>query len=169
MGVEIAILAIGAAISAYSAIQQGEAQKDQADAQAQQAVNEGAYRADAAKAQAEKIRRAGRAKRGEARAALTASGVKLGEGTPLEVDKTIAVRSEEDALSAILSGTRARNSANEEATLITKRGESAQTSGYFSAAGTALGAASKVSRGGWSATVKNDNLDFGNAYGAVEG
>lgn len=150
-GVEIGLL-LAAAVGTVATVAQGEATADAANAQAQQSLNEGAYRDDAAKAQAERIRRAGRAQRGEAKAALAASGAKLGEGTPLEIEKTIAERSEEDALSAILSGNRAQRSAREESDLFVKRGESARTSSYASAASTALGAYGKT--GGWTSTIK---------------
>lgn len=98
MGVETMMMvaaAVGAAGTIYNGMQQAEA----ADNQAQIAENNAAYEADANKQHAEKIRRMAKAQRGEANAALAASGVKLGEGTALEVQKDITKRSEEDALS----------------------------------------------------------------------
>lgn len=161
------ITAIGAAASALGAIQQGQAQKDTYNAQAQQALNDGAYRADAAKAHAEKFRKAGRAQQGEAKAALAASGVKLGEGTPLEIDKSISANAEEDALSAILSGKRAQSSAQQEAALLGKAGENAETSSYFSAAGSVLSAGGRYATAGWKGAVKPRAQNLGYARGAL--
>ena len=80
-GVEIAMLA-SAAVGTVGTIYSGMQQAAAADDQAQIAENNAAYEADANKQQAEKIRRMAKAQRGEANAALAASGVKLGEGTP---------------------------------------------------------------------------------------
>lgn len=152
-GVEMLLIA-GTTMSVVGQVQQGQAQKEMANAQAQQALNEGAYRADAAKAQAEKIRRAGKSQAGEAKAALAASGVKLGEGTPLEVQKSITQNSEEDALSALLGGKRATAAAQEEASMLGKAGDNAVTNSYFSAAGTALQAGAMYAKGGWKSSPK---------------
>jgi hypothetical protein len=147
-GLEIALL-VGTAASTVGTVVAGAAQKDQANAQAQQALNQGAYEADAYKQQADKIRRAGKAQVGETAAALAASGVKLGEGTPLELKKTIIERSEEDALTAIMQGGRATSAGTEQASIYGKAGSSAMTNSLFSAGKTVLGAATDYSRGGW--------------------
>ena len=150
--VTLMLMAAGAQMAGQ--VMQGQQQQEMANAQAQQALNEGAYRADAAKAQAEKIRRAGKAQSGEAKAALAASGVKLGEGTALEVQKSITQGAEEDALSALLSGKRAQSAAQEEASMLGQAGENAVTNSYFAAAGTALSAGGTYARGGWKSTAK---------------
>lgn len=126
----------GTVLSMVGQQQQGKAQQKAYNAQAQQTLNEGAYRADAAKQQAEKIRKAGAAQKGEARASLAASGVKLGEGTPLEVDREITQNSEEDALSALISGKRATSAAQEESKMLTKAGRNAMTSSVLESGGT---------------------------------
>jgi hypothetical protein len=159
-------MAVAAGISALGAIQQGQARKQEADARAVQTLNEGLYRQDAAQAQAEKIRKAGRAQRGEAKAALAASGVKLGEGTPLEIDKTISTNVEEDALSAILSGKRAMSSATQEASLLQTAGDNAVTNSYFNAAGSVLGAARDYYKGNWRTTAGGGTNKLGYAPGA---
>jgi hypothetical protein len=149
----IAFQVIGTMVSVMGQMKQGEAQQQQANAQAQATLNDGAYKADAATAQAEKIRKAGKAQVGEANAALAASGVKLGEGTPLEVKKTIVQNSEEDALSALLTGKRATATAQEEASMLGKAGENAQSSAMFGAAvgaaGTVLKAGGDYMKDGW--------------------
>ncbi len=149
MGIETAILIASTLASVAGTVMQGQAQKKQANAQAQQALNEGAYQADAYKQQADKIRRAGKAQVGETTAALAGSGVKLGEGTPLELKKTIVQRSEEDALTAIMNGGRTSSAAAEQASIYGKAGDNAVKSSYLGAAKTVLGAAVDYNRGGW--------------------
>lgn len=145
----LAFQIIGTVVSVMGSMKQGEAAQEQANAQAQQALNQGAYQADAAKAQAEKIRKAGRATQGEATAALAASGVKLGQGTALEVKKAITQNTEQDALSAILSGTRAQSSAQQEAQLLGKAGENATSSAQFGAMTTVLKSGGDYMKGNW--------------------
>lgn len=135
-GFEWVLPAIGTGVSVLGSVSQGRAQQKAANEQAQQVLNEGAYRADAAKQQAEKIRKAGAAQKGEARASLAASGVKLGEGTPLEVDREITQNSEEDALSALISGKRATSAAQEESKMLAKAGRNAMTSSVLESGGT---------------------------------
>jgi hypothetical protein len=147
-------MAAAAGISAIAAVKQGQDRKEEADAQATQKNIESAYAADDARARAEKIRKLGRAQKGEATAALAASGVQLGEGTPLEISKTIAQRSEEDALSAILGGTRAKRTLDTEAGLLRSAGRNAQSSANLSAASSALGAYGSYSKGGWVTAAK---------------
>lgn len=139
----------GAGISAYSANEQGKQQKRMYEDQAQQASNDAAYKKDAAKAHAEKIRRMGEAQKGEAKASLAASGVDVGEGTALEVQKSITRNSEEDALSALLGGKRGADAAEAESSMLMRAGSNAKRSGNLSAAGTMLSAAS-----GWASVAK---------------
>lgn len=150
-----AAMAIGGTVlSVVGQQQQGKAQQKAYEAQAQQTVNEGAYRADAAKQQAEKIRKAGAAQKGEARASLAASGVKLGEGTPLEVDREITQNSEEDALSALISGKRASSAAEEEAGMLVKAGGNASSNAMYGAASSVLQGAGSIAKTGWKTTSK---------------
>lgn len=134
-GAEFAMLAtaaVGTAGSIYNGMQQAAAAEDQA----QIAENNAAYEADANKQHAEKIRRMAKAQRGEANAALAASGVKLGEGTPMAIQKDIIQKSEEDALSAMLTGSRALKSGSDQADMLRASGEAASTSGYITALST---------------------------------
>lgn len=150
----LAFQIIGTAVSVMGQLKQGEAAQEQANAQAQQTLNQGAYQADAAKQQAEKIRKAGKAQQGEANAALAASGVKLGHGTALEVKKSIIQNTEEDALSAILSGSRAQSSAQQEAQLLGKAGENANSSAQFGAMSTVLQSGGDYMKGNWKTSAK---------------
>lgn len=124
MGVETMMM-VAAAVGAAGTIYNGIQQADAADNQAQIAENNAAYEADANKQHAEKIRRMAKAQRGEANAALAASGVKLGEGTPLAIQKDIAQKSEEDALSAMLTGSRAIKSGEDQADMLRASGDAA--------------------------------------------
>ena len=131
-------MAVAAVATAAITIQQGQQQKKMYKAQQEQVQQEAAYRLDAGKAQAEKIRRISASQRGEATAALAASGVKLGEGSALEIDKTIATRGEEDALSAILSGERGYRSGMAESDMLGMAGSNAEKSANMNAAGSLL-------------------------------
>lgn len=144
-----AAVVVGAGVSAYSTIENGKQQKKMAEDQAQIAVNDAEYKKDAARAQAEKIRKMGELQKSEARASLAASGVKIGEGTPLEITKNITTLAEEDALSALLGGKRAADSANTEAQMLMRAGKNAQTNSRYAAGATVLSAAGTVA-GGWS-------------------
>lgn len=159
MGVETALMiasAVGTGMSVLGSIQQGKAQQKAYEEQAQQTVNEAAYRADAAKQQAEKIRKAGAAQKGEARASLAASGVKIGEGTALEVDREITQNSEEDALSMMLSAERATSAAQQEAKMLNKAGSNAMTSSVLGAGGTLAKGWKVIAKGGSVSTKKDE-------------
>lgn len=155
--------------------QQQAAQADavvaQNDAETQQILKDAAYTADATKAQAEKIRRAGRFQVGEANTSLASSGVKLGQGTALEIRKNINQNVEEDALSAVLSGKRTLDSAQTSAQRITassqatlknsqmesgllaKAGSNAVTNSYYGAASTVLSSGPTIAKG-WKTQAK---------------
>lgn len=148
------LMAIGTGVSVLGQLQQGQQQKEMYNAQAQATINDAAYRSDAATAQAEKIRKAGKAQVGEANAALAASGVKLGQGSALEVKKSIIQNSEEDALSAILSGKRITQTANQEASMMARAGDNAENNALMGAAGTALSAGGQYLSGGWKLSAK---------------
>jgi hypothetical protein len=137
-----ALMLGGSVLSGAASIGQGQQQKAAYAAQAQMVENDAAYRADAAKAQAEKIRRMGKAQQGEAKAALAASGVKLGEGTALEIDQDIAQGAQEDSLSSILTGRRALSTADTEASMLRTAGGNAVTN-------SALAAGATFMKAGW--------------------
>lgn len=114
MGIETAALlsyaaaasaAVGTAVSVYSANQQAKQADAMAEYQTEQARADAETAASAADVQARTIRKAGERQRAEARAALAASGVVVGEGTAEQIDTTIAAANEEDAQMAIYDGT----------------------------------------------------------------
>lgn len=143
------MLVAATGVSVMGQMQQAQAAKDAANAQAQAIGVQTGIQMDAAKAQAERVRKLGRAQRGEANAALAASGVKLGEGTPLEINKSIIQNSEQDALSSILNGKRIGDAGAAEMAATRKAGQAAYTNGMYGAASTALSAGGTYARGGW--------------------
>lgn len=151
MGVET-LLIIGAVASAGGAIYSGIQSKQAADNNAELARRQGAQEKDAAVAQAEKIRKAARAQAGAANASLAASGVAIGEGTPIRINEQIYKDSEDDAYSTLLTGTRRQNSANDQASILNSQGNAAMTSGLINAGTSVLSIGANYSK--WKATVK---------------
>jgi len=136
-GAEIALIAT-AVVGTTSAIYSGQVQKETAEVNAELARREGDAAKDAAVAQAEKIRKAARAQEGQANAALAASGVAVGEGTPIIINEDIIKRSEDDAYSTLLTGNRQRQTANNQAGVLQYQGQAAQTAGTLNAASSLL-------------------------------
>lgn len=144
-----ALVATGTVANIVGQQQQAKQQQQAYEAQAQQTANQAAYEKDAARARAEKIRKMGKAQQGEAKAALAASGVKLGEGTALEVQKDIGQRAEEDALTAILQGDRYEKSANAEIDMLNTAGRNARSNANMSSIGTVLSSSATIAGSNW--------------------
>lgn len=147
-GVEIAAYAAvaSAAVGTYSAIQQGNQQKAQADYQAAQAQADADAAASQAQVEAEQIRKAAVKQRAAARAALADSGVNVDVGTAELVQSDVQQQGEQDALTTILNGNNARAKLNSQADAFQLAGSNAQTAGYLRGASTALSSFS-ASRG----------------------
>lgn len=157
MGVEVAALAAyaalaGAAIGAVATVYNAEKQEDIAENNAELTRRQGNQEADAAMAQAEKIRRAGAAQAAQANAAMAASGVSIGEGTPILINESIYKDSESDAYSTLLTGARRKQSAEDQAGMLINEGNVAKTSGYMNAGASLLSAAG--SYGKWKTSQK---------------
>lgn len=151
MGVETLLIA-SAVVGAGSAIYSGMQQKEAAEANAELSRREGEAAADAAVAQAEKIRKAARAQAGKANAALAASGVAIGEGTPILINEDIYKNAEDDAYSTLLTGARQRQAANDQASMIEYQGGTAQTAGFLNAGSSLLSAGANYGR--WKTSQK---------------
>lgn len=147
MGIETALLAASVAISAGSAIMQGQQAKKTADVNAELQRREGEADKDAAVAQAEKIRKAQRYAIGSANAANAASGVAIGEGSALRINEQIYQDSESDAYSTILTGTRRQRTANDQAMITQAQGRNAQTAGYINAGASILSGGAQIAKG----------------------
>lgn len=131
-GIEIALLA-GTAMSAGSAIMQGQQAKETANVNAELQRREGEAAKDASVAQAAKIRKAQRYAIGSANAANAASGVAIGEGSALRINEQIYKDSEDDAFNTMLTGTRQQRTANDQASITQTQGRNAQTASLLSA------------------------------------
>ncbi len=144
----------GVAATAYGQIEQGEQAKAAADYNARVQENAAAYDLDAANARAAKIRKAGAIQQAEASASLAGSGVKLGEGSAVDINRTIGQQSELDAVNTMLTGKRNSESSMDQAGLLRSQGSNAEWSGYIGAGSTILGAASKgqTLAAGWKST-----------------
>jgi hypothetical protein len=139
----IASTAVGAGTAIYSGIQAS----NTADANAEQARREADATQVAAMTQAEKIRRAGRSQVSEANAALAASGVSIGEGTPVMIGQKITENAELDAYATILSGKRKATTLNDQAAIGTWQGQASKTAGFVNAGASLLGGVAKSQKG----------------------
>lgn len=143
-----AVAAVASAgVSAYSAIRQGEQQKEWGDYQAAQAQADANAEKSAAEVHADKIRKMARIQAGEATAQLAGSGVDVGEGTALNINKEIYGNAEEDAMLTIFGGKDHSARLNAEAQADRLKGSQAQSAGYLNATSSILGAAGSVAKG----------------------
>lgn len=156
--------AAAAAVGAYSAIQSGQQQKKLGESQnewnqyqANQAVADANAEKSAAQVHADKIRKMARIQAGEATASLAGSGVDIGEGTALNINKDIYANAEEDAVMTIFGGVDRSKRGVNQAAGYRATGEQAQISGNAAARAGTLNAASSILGGvgtvskGWKA------------------
>jgi hypothetical protein len=71
--------------------------------------------------------------RSAARAALAGSGVAIGDGSAIVIDRDITQRGNFDAYNAILSGGRAARTSDTQAAMATSAGRNAQTASFLQA------------------------------------
>lgn len=150
-GMEIAFLT-ATAVNTIGTLQQGKQQEKYYNWQAEQSRADAQAEDEAGQVRAEKIRKAGRYQVGEARAALSASGVAADVGTPLKITQQIERNVEEDALSELLTGTRKARRLESEASGYTIAGENALVNSRTKAAGSLL--ESGYQYGKWKGTPK---------------
>lgn len=122
-----------AAVSAGSALFQGQAAKNAADAQAEQLRRQADAQRDQGVAASEQAQRETARTRSAARAALAGSGVDVGEGSAIVIDRDIATRGNLDAYNALLSGERAGRSSDTSAAMARSAGRNAQTASFLQA------------------------------------
>ncbi len=155
-GLEIAALAsaaVGTAATVYGQVEAGNERKAAAEFNAREAENQAAYAQDEAAQRAANIRKAARSQASSADAQLAASGVKIGEGSSIDISRTIYQQSEVDAYNTIANGRRGSQAGSDQATLLRAGGNNAQTDAYIGAGATILGSASKVASG-WRGTAR---------------
>jgi hypothetical protein len=131
------IMAVGTAISAASAIQQGQAAKNAANYNAQMEERNAQISRQNAAIEEEKQRRQGDLRLGSMRAGYGASGVAI-EGSPLDILEQSAAQEELDALTIRYRGELGAYSSEQEATLSRYRGATAERSGYMQAGSSIL-------------------------------
>lgn len=158
-GIEIAMIA-ATAFSAVSAVQQGQQQKKYNEWQAAQAEAEAQAEREMGEIQGARVRRQGRSQQSEARAALAASGVEVGAGTPVQIQGEIERRSEVDALNYILYGERKGARLEQEAAASRLAGKNAQAAGYRGAIGSVLRGGAALSGPGWKTPRRDTGGDF---------
>ena len=159
MGLEAAaIVAIAStAVSAGTAIYQGQQQKKAANMQADQAEAEGEFQRkqaeadaktekDAAELRAMQIRKAGKEQRAKTRAAAAASGMDVGFGTAVDLTTSVDEAAESDAQMSIFGGLDAFKKGRQagesygirgqnEGIALRNEGKAAAQAGYVSAIG----------------------------------
>lgn len=134
----------GAALSAYGQIQQGNAAKKVAEANAQLAIQEGDSRREAHKYEGLKLSREKNAMISEQKALYGASGVDISSGTPLDVMAKTAVEYERDIGMTGLAGDKAMLKAENEAEIYKYSGKQAQKAGWLGAGSTLLSSIGKA-------------------------
>ena len=145
---------VAVAVTGFNALNQIQ-QGRYANAQAQLQAGQMDYRAKVEEENALKtaqiIRNAGRKQVGQANAAYAAAGVKVGEGSALEIERQIDTNVEHDAFQAILDGQRKAIGLRTDADLTRISGKQQESAGYVNAVGTVLQGASSYMRatGGW--------------------
>jgi len=105
-----ALTILGAGIQLAGAAQQDKSLRRQADQVMTDAEEQAALEEDNAKYMAHQIRLQGERARGETLAGVAASGAKIGEGSALAAERQVIQNTEEDAMMAILNGSRTAES-----------------------------------------------------------
>lgn len=139
----------------YSMLQQGRQASAMANYEAKQAEANAASERSAAAVRADKVRKMGRMQQSSARAALAASGVRVGEGSALVIDQTIGRDAEEDALTEIITGKYRGAALDTQAELSRISGRNARSASYLGAAGSVLAGGYQVAKG-WKGVEKVD-------------
>lgn len=145
-GLEMFVIGTSA-FKAAGDLKRGKQEEQFANFQANQANADAIAEREAAGVKADKIRKAGKSQQSEARAALAASGVEVGAGTPEKIETEIETSAEEDALNEILYGKRKGDRLDQDAELLRRSGRLARQSSKASAFGSLLSAGGEVGKG----------------------
>lgn len=149
-------MAAAAVYSAYSTVQSGKQQQLNADAQADQAELDAKTEKSAAEVQAERIRKLARIQAGEANAALAASGVEVGEGTALNINREIYQNAEEDAILTVFGGNNRAQQLNVDASNTRMAGNQAHSNANAQAGSTLISTGSGLYTN-WKTAAKSRN------------
>ncbi|AYR23027.1 hypothetical protein RC54_03975 [Herbaspirillum rubrisubalbicans] len=135
------------AAGAYSTLEAGRKQANAQQAQQQELVNQAAYDKDAAVAQADKIRRAAAQQQSQARAQLAGSGAAVGEGTAVTINDTIDLNANQDAYTALLSGSRSAGTSLRQASAYGQAAADSASASYLNAASSVLATGAAIGKG----------------------
>lgn len=141
------VMAASAVYGAYSTVQSGKQQQLNADAQSEQATLDANTEKSAAQVQAERIRKMARIQAGEANAALAASGVEVGEGTALNINREIYENAEEDAALTVFGGANRAQRLNVDAKNLRTAGNMARSNANAQAGATLISTAGSTYSG----------------------
>lgn len=146
--VSLTVLTVGSTlVGAFGQMQAGKQEQQWANYQAAQAEADAKAEKGAATVEAERIRKAGKRAMAEADAALAGSGVALGEGTAVNINRDIAQGVEEDALLTIAGGQDRSLRLNAQATADRIRGSQAASAGKIGALSTLIGGTNRAASG----------------------
>lgn len=144
----VPVIQWGAALlAAGAAVHQAQTQSNYNEYLSNQAQADARAEAGAAQVEAERIRKAAKKQRGEAIAALAASGVDVNSSTALKIDQDITRDSEEDAGLSILGGQYRGRVLNAEAQGYRSAASRARGAGYTGAATSLLQGGASAMRG----------------------
>lgn len=132
------MMALSTGVSIAGQLQQGQAARAAANAEARQQELAAAQERDAAMAEAKRIRNAGAKASGAARAQLAASGIDVGSGTAVVIDEEITRESETDAEYTLLTGQRRSGALEYSAAQSRSRGRNAVTASVLGSVSTGL-------------------------------
>lgn len=132
------MMALSTGVSVVGQLQQGQAARQSANAEARAAENLAAQNRDAAMQEAQRIRKAGDRTRGAARAQLAASGIDVNSGTAITIEDDIGTNSEMDAYNTLLTGERKSTSLQDSAAISRARGKNAVSSSVLGSVSTGL-------------------------------
>lgn len=147
------LAAAGTAVTVLSAVQQGQAQKAAADAQATALRNQANADEAAAERSAIQTRRQGQYIMSRAQALAAASGAGATDPTVATVIGGIAGETEYDALTQLYTGQTQGGNARSAAQAATNEGKAAAQAGVWRAAGAALSGANTIYRNSRANTV----------------
>lgn len=137
-------------LNAFQQVQGGNAARAGANVQGDQLDYQARIEQENALKMAAIIRRAGQRQMGQARGALAASGVKVDEGSALDIQQQIQHDSEGDAFQALLEGSRKARGLQVDAASVRAGGRLAQAAANVNAFGTILGGGYQAMRSnGW--------------------
>jgi len=132
------MMAVMAGVSIAGQLAQGRAARKAAEADARMQEMQAAQMQDQAKQEAERIRRAADKTRSTARAQMAANGVRVDQGTALQIDEEIGFESEKDAQMTLLTGQRQGGAARFAAGQSRAAGRNAQNASVLGAISTGV-------------------------------